>query len=323
MENGKFIISLDFELMWGVRDKKTISSYGKNIKNTHDVIDFLLESFEKFKVNATFSIVGFLFSENKKELIAYSPKVKPVYKDLNLSPFNGYIDTIGENFQDDKYHYAIDSIRKIKSSHNHEISTHTFSHYYCLEEGQSKESFNQDIVSAVAIAKKEGVKISSIIFPRNQYNSSYDDVLLENNINIIRSNEKSWFYNPKKGNDDTSLRRVMRLIDAYFNISGHNSFLIEETDKIISIPSSRFLRPYSHRFRFFEKIRLRRILNSMTYAAKNNEIFHLWWHPHNFGANFNENKFFLEAILKHYLFLNKKYNFVSYTMKGSCEKKKN
>src|SRR5450631_2733915 len=28
---GAFVISLDFELMWGVRDKRTIADYGRNI----------------------------------------------------------------------------------------------------------------------------------------------------------------------------------------------------------------------------------------------------------------------------------------------------
>jgi hypothetical protein len=30
-DGGAFVISLDFELFWGVRDKRTISGYGPNI----------------------------------------------------------------------------------------------------------------------------------------------------------------------------------------------------------------------------------------------------------------------------------------------------
>ena len=43
--NGKFIISLDFELMWGVRDKKDKTTYGNNILGVHKVIPKLLEIF--------------------------------------------------------------------------------------------------------------------------------------------------------------------------------------------------------------------------------------------------------------------------------------
>jgi hypothetical protein len=52
----------------------------------------------------------------------------------------------------------------------------------------------------------------------------------------------------------------------------------------------------------------------MTYAAKNGEVFHLWWHPHNFGVNKMENLDFLMKILKHYKYLNQKYEFQNVTM---------
>ena len=32
-KQGYFVISLDFELFWGVRDKRTIEAYGKSIRN--------------------------------------------------------------------------------------------------------------------------------------------------------------------------------------------------------------------------------------------------------------------------------------------------
>jgi hypothetical protein len=52
----------------------------------------------------------------------------------------------------------------------------------------------------------------------------------------------------------------------------------------------------------------------MTYAAKNNLTYHLWWHPHNFGINIRENLTFLNEILIHFTELNLKYNFKSNCM---------
>jgi hypothetical protein len=52
----------------------------------------------------------------------------------------------------------------------------------------------------------------------------------------------------------------------------------------------------------------------MTYAAKRGEVFHLWWHPHNFGINQKENLKFLNSILQHYTFLKEKYGFESLSM---------
>ena len=53
----------------------------------------------------------------------------------------------------------------------------------------------------------------------------------------------------------------------------------------------------------------------MTHAAKNREMIHLWWHPHNFGKNITENFLFLNEIIDHYQFLNKKYGMESMNMR--------
>ncbi len=45
----------------------------------------------------------------------------------------------------------------------------------------------------------------------------------------------------------------------------------------------------------------------MSYAAKNNLIYHLWWHPHNFGANTAKNIQNLTKLLNHFQYLSKKY----------------
>ena len=54
----------------------------------------------------------------------------------------------------------------------------------------------------------------------------------------------------------------------------------------------------------------------MLHAAKQKKVFHLWWHPHNFGVNLAENINFLEKILRYYEVLHKKYDFESITMSG-------
>ena len=68
------------------------------------------------------------------------------------------------------------------------------------------------------------------------------------------------------------------------------------------------------RFKRFEGLKLKRIKKGMRHAAKKNEMFHLWWHPHNFGAQMDENFRNLEEIFKTYAALNKSYGFESITM---------
>lgn len=316
MTNGKFVISLDFELMWGVRDKKDKTNYGDNILGVHKVIPKLLETFRKFDIKATFSTVGLLFFETKQELLKSIPSIKPQYKDLNLSAYNGHFDIVGDNDKVDMYHFAPSLIKEIQKYPEQEIGTHTFSHYYCLEAGQTIEDFKSDVKAAINIANKFNIKLTSLIFPRNQFNEDYLKICLELGIFCYRGNESSWLYKAKNGENENILRRAFRLIDAYVNISGHNCYsdLFLKNKIPIDIPSSRFLRPYSKKLRFLDLLRLNRIKSGMTYAAKNNLTYHLWWHPHNFGINQKENFIFLEKILTHYYYLNQKYNFQSINM---------
>jgi hypothetical protein len=312
---GKFVISLDFELMWGVRDKKTIEQYGGNILGVHQVIPKLLNIFNKYEIKATFATVGFLFFESRDELLKNIPENIPNYFDQNLSPYGDYIINL-EDVSEGKYHFAPNLIKLIKENGKQEIASHTFSHYYCLEKGQDVLSFKSDLESAIKTAKLFGVEIRSLVFPRNQFNEEYLKVCYELGIICYRGNEKSWIYEAKNGSDETWYRRMFRLIDAYINISGHNCYPDEyfKNKDIIDVPSSRFLRPFSSKLSLLDTLRLRRIKSGMTYAAINNQTYHLWWHPHNFGANQEENFLFLDLILNHYKVLNKQYGFKSVTM---------
>jgi len=316
INSGKFVISLDFELMWGVWDKLSVAAYGKDIEGVHTVFPKLLDLFSNYKVKTTFSTVGFLFFKTKDELINNIPSITPNYKDSNLSPYNGYFKNLGTDYKTDTLHYAPQLIEMLKMDGNHEIGTHTFCHYYCLEDGQNSESFTADLKKAIEVGKENNINITSIIFPRNQFNSEYEMICKENGILCYRGNERSWMYSPASGDNDSNVRRLFRLIDTYINLSGHNCYSDSELIRKIpiDIPSSRFLRPFNKKLESLEGLRLKRIKKSMLHAAKNNLTFHLWWHPHNFGQNQDENLNFLKNILEYYLELNEKYKFQSYTM---------
>jgi len=312
-ENGALVISLDFELFWGVRDKLTLENYGPEILGVWEAMPKMLKLFQEFNIRATFATVGFLFANNKAELETILPNNYPEYEDQNLSPFKSHFETLDGTPFSQKTHFAPELIELLNAAPEQEIGTHTLSHYYCLEPGQTVQSFEADLEGAVRAARLNDITLKSIVFPRNQFNSEYVRVLLKHGIKVYRGNETSWFYRPTQGKGQTMLMRAFRLLDAYVNISGHNSYKEEQTD-LINIPSSRFLRPYSARLKHLERLRLARIKKSMTYAARNKEVYHLWWHPHNFGTHQIENMSFLRQILLHFKKLNKTYSWVSMNM---------
>lgn len=306
-----------------MRDHKTIEDYGENILGVWDVMPRMLKLFDKYNVAVTFATVGFLFASKKEELLEFCPEVKPKYKNSNLSPYNGHFELVKESEEQDKYHFASELIAMIRKYPYHEMATHTFSHYYCNSEGQTIEDFRRDIKASVAIANRDGINLQSLVFPRNMFNEEYIRVCEENGIISYRGNEEVWFH---KSETKTSKikgmsMRAFRLLNSYLNISGHHCYTHEEIarERPYNIASSRFLRPYSQRLRIFEGLRKKRILNSMTYAARKGLTYHLWWHPHNFGKDQDENFEFLETILAHYKKLNDNYGFTSITMGALAE----
>jgi peptidoglycan/xylan/chitin deacetylase (PgdA/CDA1 family) len=313
--NGILIISLDFELYWGLLGIIPLEKYEHNILGGRSIIPRLLNLFKKYQIHPTWAIIGFLFFDSRQELLEALPGKRPDYFNRRLCPYN-HIAEIGENEQKDPIHYAPSLINMIIHKNNMEIASHTFSHYYPLESGQNIDSFKKDLEAALKVASNYGLTLQSLVFPGNQINKDYLTILKELGIKAYRGNESSWFYQMRCNKDETMLRRGLRLLDAYVNISGHNAYdqNIIRQQFPFNLASSRFLRPYSKKLARFEPLRLARILADLTYAAQNGLVYHLWWHPHNFGINQEENLKFLESILEHFIKMKNFYGMQSLTM---------
>lgn len=313
--HGIFIVSLDFELNWGVHDCLPFQKYKENIYGARKVIPKILELFNEFGIHGTWATVGMLFYDNKKTLLENLPSALPRYKNTSFSAYN-LLSSIGENETSDPYHYGLTLLKQIKTFPNQEIATHTFSHYYCLEEGQTIHEFTSDLEAAFLIANNIKLSLKSIVFPRNQTNPDYYAACKEKGLVCFRGNEESWVYKASRFKDEGIIKKILRTADCFINIFGHHTYSLTsvQTEPIVNLPSSRFLRPYNVKLQIAEPLRLKRIKDSMTYAAQKGEVFHLWWHPHNFGKNIDENISFLIEVLKHANDLREKYDFKSMSM---------
>lgn len=314
-DTGIFAISLDFELHWGVRDKRPLEDYRENLDGARRAIPLMLDCFARYGIHATWATVGLLFFASKAELMRGLPSLQPEYRDRNLSPY-AVLDAIGESEADDPYHYASSLVETIKRYRGQEIASHTFSHYYCLEPGQTRAAFRADLEAAQAAARTRGVELRSLVFPRNQCNPDYLGVCREAGITSYRGNERSWMYGASEEAGQSLAHRLARLIDTYLNLSGYNCHDPREIPREppLDIPASRFLRPASTALGMLEPLRLRRITSAMTHAARQNLIYHLWWHPHNFGRHTDANMRMLEGILRHYQALSRQYGMRSMNM---------
>lgn len=300
------------ELNWGVHDVLTLEQYSENLLGSRLAIPRILQLFSEYDIHATWAIVGMLYCKSKEELLSKLANLDLPYEREEFSPKH-ILSIVGENEDVDPFHYAYSLIEKIKVVPNQEIATHTFSHYYCLEAGQQINHFEKDLQAVMEV--QQGV--SSLIFPRNQTNNEYLNMCKKFGINAYRGNEDSWIYRPYTSKTNSSIKRATRLLDTYINLTGHHTYSLSKIEKqpIINVKSSRFLRPYNNKNKMLEKIRLNRIKKSLTVAAKSDEIYHLWWHPHNFGKDMEESLIFLEEILKHVDFLKRNFAFESLHMR--------
>jgi hypothetical protein len=309
---GRLIISLDFELMWGVRDNRSVADYGRNILGVRKVVPALLKLFSERKVGCTWATVGLLFFANKREMLAGLPDHKPRYRDMRFSPYSE-IAEIGDSEDTDPYWYGQSMIKQIMDCSNQEIGTHTFSHFYCLEDGGTPEMLDFDLQAAQAAAARLGINLESIAFPRNQYSCDHLRVCRDRGLRTFRGNESVWFHAPSAAGKQSLPRRGFRLADSYLPLGGAWDNYPEMVEGLIDVRSSRFLRPARARG-ILEDLRLRRITSAMDAAAQRGTHFHLWWHPHNFGANLLRNLEFLTAILDHFRILQDRFGMQSMTM---------
>lgn len=319
------MVSLDFELMWGMFDKVSKEQYANNILGVRKAVPELLSLFEKENIHATWAVVGMLMCRSKQELLSILPDeyLQPQYENMRVSSYT-YIKTadIGKDEKEDPYHFAPSLVQDILSTPYQELASHTFSHFYCIDGKQNAPKiFEADLHTHKKISKTYNVTPRSIIFPRNQPSDTALEACNKNDIATFRGTENHFIYKPRRDDTQSYPIRALRLLDAYLNVTGHNTYtlrLVQNTTPH-NIPASRFFRPYSKRLALLEKIRIRRIKDSMTHAAKHSEIFHLWWHPHNFGIFREENLRNLQEIIAHYNILKTEYGMQSKNMEEISE----
>ncbi len=319
-KKGYFVVSLDFELFWGMFDKVTLKTYGERVKGERTAIPRMLDIFSKYGVHATWATVGLLMAKDKQELLTLlpPPELQPRYADMKVSSYE-YLKTapIETDTVPDIYHFGSDLVWKILATPFQEIGNHTFSHFYCID-GETNDAsiFEADLDAFARAIQTYETATESIVFPRNQASAEALRICAEKGIRAYRGNETHVLYTPRKDANQSLFIRAFRLLDHYINISGYHTYGLPEQKSglPINIPASRFLRPWNRVLSLFEPLRMRRIKKAMTHAAKNGEIFHLWWHPHNFGIDQKQNFKNLENILTHFKKLHETYGMESASM---------
>ena len=85
MNGGGLVISLDFELKWGVHDVFRYGQYNKNLYGVRKALPGILALFEQYDIHATWATVGLLFAESKAEMAHYLRGIPVKYDNMRYA----------------------------------------------------------------------------------------------------------------------------------------------------------------------------------------------------------------------------------------------
>ena len=107
---GILNISLDFELHWGVFDKKQLDASGKQyFEHTRRVIPQMIALFRQYEVHVTWAVVGMLYHPNAQSWRQKVPSLLPAYQNPAVSSYV-WVEENGLLEPSDPYHFAPDLI---------------------------------------------------------------------------------------------------------------------------------------------------------------------------------------------------------------------
>lgn len=314
---GLFVISLDFELAWGVRGDLP-PRYRENLLGVRRAVPALLELFARHAIHATWATVGMLFFDTRDALLGAFPEALRADPRGPRAP-HVHLSEIGPDERADPLHLARSLVERIRDTPHQEIATHTFSHYECLAPGDHGHALAADLDAALAAAAGLGVRIHSIVFPKNQYAAEHLALCAGKGLRVFRGAAPGSPYRPRRRDQDRAWHRLGRLADAYLPLVRARRGVARDPSGLIDVPASRFLRPHQPALARLAPLELRRITDGLTAAAERGELYHLWWHPHNFGVHLAENLARLEAVLACFARLRDRHGMRSATMAEAAE----
>lgn len=261
MSQKGIIVSIDFELDWGYNKPEDPLTKEEALKG----LDSLMYLFNKYNIKTTWAIVGKLFEDEDKE--------------DNTRRQSNWIKN------------------NLINNPLVEIGTHTYSHIFCEE--VSDEIFENDILKVDKISNQKSIEFKSIVFPRNQFKEENLVTLKRFNYSHYRGVLDKWYLKTNKYSNESIIKRfLLRLIELF---PVKRDVIIRKNKGLVSISDSRFLRfmPSSLVGKLISPIYYRILRYEMKKTFKRGNLYHIWFHPHNFIKNplsFNQ----LERVLKYY-----------------------
>jgi glycosyltransferase involved in cell wall biosynthesis len=267
------LISLDFELRWGVHDQLGFNrdASRKRLENVRLVVPTLLTLLSTRSVRATWAAVGAIGCRDWTEYLARAPQ-PPKYQNpsLAVSPRYADLDPNGE------LHFAPELLHAVCATPGQDLGTHTFSHIPMREPGITADDVRADLQTVSALWRERfGAPPISLVFPRNQV--AFLSVVRSCGIRMWRGNERPWYYDRNEDSTNRLFPRALRLLEAINPLVRRSAATQGDMTR-----ASLFLRTYLPAAAW--ALHCARIRHELD-ALRPPRVLHIWWHPDDLGAN--------------------------------------
>ncbi len=217
------------------------------------------------------------FIEKTKKEREIIKKILKLFKKYQIGATWAIVGKLYE--KDNELWSGIDIINMIKKDKNQEIASHSYSHedFYKINKKKAISELNKNVSY-------------SFIYPRNHIKY----------LNLL----KKIGYSAYRGIDETSISNSIILIAKLFLSITPKTNKPSQINGLINIPGSMYFLSARGMRKFIPLgLKYKRAVKGIDKAIKNNEIFHLWFHPIDFADNQNEQFSEFEKIL---VYANKK-----------------
>lgn len=295
-DRGVFTLSLDFELIWGTHDLFGPERFRRpcELERTM-IIDRLLDLFVEFEISATWCIVGHLFLDRcaTEQGIKHPEIARPTHNWYRADWFT--YDPSGSEASDPIF-YGRSLVEKIRGcAMPQEIGSHSFSHVIFGDQGCSRQTAESEIAACVRAARELGIELRSFAFPRNQV--GHLDVLGEYGFTCYRGPEPHWY---ERDRWPGTVKRLAHLWDVLAATTPPVVKPVFVDAGLWNIPGSMIYFPM-HGLRRYIPLsrRVKRAIKGLDTAARQKQIFHLWFHPTNLADQTEKMFEGLREILEH------------------------
>lgn len=271
---GRFVLSLDVELGWGLADRKISARQKAAFAMERSIIRELLSLFSKYHISATWAIVGHLFLERCEADGDSTPHAEIVGGEKALQEWFS-ADPTSDSQQHPDW-YGPDIVKLISECPvPQEIACHGFSH---VEWSRiPADAARRELKACACLAEERGIRLRSFVFPRNRI--AHLDVLSDAGFIAFRGVQ------PRPFGHHRIARLMVEAVEQLFAIDPPVVRPSWTASGVVEIPGSMFWPP-RERIGAMCSVRKRvtRAIAGLNRAIERRAVFHLWFHPYNLAG---------------------------------------